>query len=198
MNIILLEKIGKLGQIGDTANVKSGYARNFLFPQGKAIPATKANLVDFEQRRSELLAAHDEHVAAAQLRAGKVIDVALTIEVNASDEGKLFGSVGTKDIADAVNAANAGSDLAKSEVLLPNGVIRELGSYEIALNFGYDVKSKISLSVVGLASEAGVSEDGSLIEEIDAEEAVAAEEAAPAEEAVEEAAPESESEENKD
>ena len=178
MNVILLEKISNLGGIGDTANVKSGFARNFLFPQGKAIPATRTNLADFDKRRDELLAAHDKHVAAAQIRRDKVDGQTLRIEVNASDEGKLFGSVGTKDIADAVNA-QAGSDLSKSEVSLPNGAIRELGEYDIALNLGYGVSAAINLSVVGLESAVGVSDDGSLIEEID--EAEAAEAAATAE-----------------
>jgi large subunit ribosomal protein L9 len=172
MNVILLEKIGKLGGIGDTASVKSGYARNFLFPQGKAIPATQTNLKDFDHRRTELLAAHDEHIASAQTRAKKVDGSSLRIEVNASDEGRLFGSVGTRDIADALNA-QFGSDLAKSEVSLPNGVIRELGEYEIVLDLGYDVGASISLAVVELAVAAGVSDDGSIIEEIDEVEAAA-------------------------
>lgn len=170
MNVILLEKIGKLGEIGDTASVKSGYARNFLFPQGKAIPATKTNLAEFEQRKSELMAAHNEKVAQAQGRAEKVNGVAIVIEVNASDEGKLFGSVGTRDIADAINA-KAGSDITKAEVQMPHGVIRELGEYAIALDLGYDVNAEISVSVVGLESAAGVSADGSIIEEIDEAEA---------------------------
>ena len=183
MNVILLEKIGKLGEIGDTASVKAGYARNFLFPQGKAIPATKANLAEFEQRKSELLAAHNEKVAASQARAAKVAGASLTIEVNASDEGKLFGSVGTRDIADALNA-QAGSDVTKAEVLMPHGVIRELGNYELTIDLGYDVTADITVSVVGLESAAGVSADGSIIEEIDEAEAATEEAAeAPAEEA---------------
>ncbi len=177
MNVILLEKIGKLGEIGDTASVKSGYARNFLFPQGKAIPATRENVAEFEQRKAELLAAHDTHIATAQTRADKVNGIALTIEVNAGEEGKLFGSVGTRDIAEAINA-QVGSDVARSEVLLPNGLIRDLGDYEIALDLGYGVHASVSLSVMGLKSEAGVSDDGSIIEEI--EEAEAAEAAAEA------------------
>ena len=177
MNVILLEKIGKLGEIGDTASVKAGYARNFLFPQGKAIPATKTNLAEFEERRSELLAAHNEKVAQSQARASKVAGASLTIEVNASDEGKLFGSVGTRDIADALNA-QAGSDIAKSEVLMPHGVIRDLGNYELTLDLGYDVTEDITVSVVGLESAAGVSADGSIIEEVEeAEEAEEVEEA---------------------
>jgi|TARA_B100000959_G_scaffold138043_1_gene145082 large subunit ribosomal protein L9 len=181
MNVILLEKIGKLGEIGDTANVKSGYARNFLFPQGKAIPATKDNLVEFEQRKSELFAAHDEKVGAAQGRASKVDGTSLSIEVNASDEGKLFGSVGTRDIADALNA-KLSSDITKSEVLMPHGVIRELGDYELVLDLGQDVHASISVAVVGLQSAVDVTDDGSIIEEIDEAEAAEAEAAAEAEE----------------
>lgn len=181
MNVILLEKIGKLGEIGDTANVKSGYARNFLFPQGKAIPATKINLEEFDQRKSELMAAHNEKIGVAQVRAEKVNGTSLTIEVNSSDEGKLFGSVGTRDVADAVNA-KAGSDITKAEVSMPHGVIRELGDYQISLELGYDVKATISVSVVGLESTAGVSADGSLIEEIDEAEAANASESDDSEE----------------
>jgi large subunit ribosomal protein L9 len=179
MNVILLEKIGKLGEIGDTASVKSGYARNFLFPQGKAIPATKANLTEFEGRKTELLAKYDAKLAESQRRAKLVNGVSLSIEVNASDEGHLFGSVGTREIADAVNAL-AGSDIAKREVLLPNGAIRELGAIEVALDLGHDIRATISLAVVGLKSAAGVSEDGSIIEEIDQREAAEAAEASTA------------------
>ncbi|NQV69644.1 MAG: 50S ribosomal protein L9 [Pseudohongiella sp.] len=174
MNVILLEKIGNLGGIGDTANVKAGFARNFLFPQGKAIPATKTNLVDFEARRAELLAAHDENVAASQKRKDKVQGAALTIEVNAGDDGRLFGSVGTRDIAEALNA-QVGSEVSKSEVALPNGVIRELGHYEVVINLGYEVRGTISLAVVGLGAAVAVTDDGSLIKEIDDAEAAAAE-----------------------
>ena len=164
MNVILLEKIGKLGEIGDTANVKSGYARNFLFPKGKAIPATKDNLEEFEKRKAELLATHNSKVAEAQKRAEKVKGLSLTIEVNASDEGKLFGSVGTKDIAEALNAKSE-ADITKAEVQMPHGVIRDLGDFEIALDLGFDVEASISLSVIGLQSEGAVTDDGSVIEE---------------------------------
>ena len=175
MNVILLEKIANLGEIGDTASVKSGFARNFLFPKGKAIPASKQNLADFEGRRAELMAAHDSNVAAAQKRQAVVADASLNMQVNASDEGKLFGSVGTQNIADALNA-QCGSDIVKAEVLLPNGVIRELGSFEVVLDLGYSVTATINLAVQGLDAAAGVSADGSMIEEI--EEAEAAEVAA--------------------
>ena len=181
MNVILLEKIGKLGEIGDTANVKAGYARNFLFPQRKAIPATKENLSEFDQRKAELMAAHDSKVGEAQDRAKKVEGASLRIEVNASDEGKLFGSVGTRDIVQALNS-KTGSDIAKSEILMPHGVIRELGDHEITLDLGYDIHVAIKVTVAGLQSAADVSDDGSIIEEIDEAEAAAATQSENAEE----------------
>ncbi len=176
MNVILLEKIGKLGEIGDTASVKAGYARNFLFPKGKAIPATKANLAEFEERRADLLAAHNKKVAASQARAAKIDGASLIIEVNASDEGKLFGSVGTREIADALNA-QAGSDVSKAEVLMPHGVLRELGITELTIDLGHDVAAQITINVVGLQSAADVSADGSIIEEVDDSDSEAAKEA---------------------
>ena len=163
MNVILLEKMGNLGEIGDTAKVKSGYARNFLFPQGKAIQATKQNMAEFEVRKADLMAKHNSKVATAQARAAKVNGVKLVMAENAGDEGKLFGSVGTKDIAEALNA-QVGSDLLKSEVMLPHGVIREIGEYEVELDLGYDVGATISVSVVR-QDAAGVTDDGSVIED---------------------------------
>lgn len=151
MNVILLEKIGRLGGVGDKAVVKSGYARNYLFPQGKAIPATDANLADFESRRAELLAAHNEKVAGAQARAAKLADFSVTIEMNAGDEGRLFGSVGTRDIADAVNAAVEGVELTKAEVRMPEGPIREVSETEIVVDLGYEVESTIVVKVVPAA-----------------------------------------------
>lgn len=170
MNIILLEKINNLGDIGDTANVKAGFARNFLFPKGKALPATKRNLEDFEGRKAELLAAHDKNVATAQQRAALVEGQELVFEVNASDDGRLFGSIGTRDIADTLNA-KVKSDITKAEVSLPNGAIRELGTYSIGLDLGFDVLAKISVVAVALGAAAGVTADGSVIEEIENAEA---------------------------
>ena len=128
-------------------SVKAGYARNFLFPTGKAIPATKTNLENFEARRAELLAAHNEKVAAAQGRASKLKELRVTIAVNAGEEGKLFGSIGTRDVADAINEA-AGSDVSKSEVRLPNGALREVGEYELTIDLGYEVEEVVTLAVV--------------------------------------------------
>lgn len=150
MNVILLEKIGKLGSVGETAAVKAGYARNFLFPTGKAIPATKANVAEFEDRRAELMAAHNAKVAEAQGRAEKLKGLEVTIQANAGEEGKLFGSVGTADIAEAVSAA-AGAEFVKAEVRLSLGVIRETGEYEISMDLGSEVEEAVKLIVTGQA-----------------------------------------------
>ncbi len=126
MEVILLEKVGRVGNVGDKINVKAGYARNFLFPFSKAIPATKENLADFEARKAELMKAAADKLAAAQARADKINGMTIRIEANAGDEGKLFGSIGTRDIADAVSAAGQahGIKVEKSEVLLPTGALR--------------------------------------------------------------------------
>ena len=148
MEVILLEKVGRMGTVGDKVNVKSGYARNFLFPFAKAIPATKENLADFEARKIELMKVAAEKLAKAQARADKISGLKITIEANAGDEGKLFGSVGTRDIADAITAA--GHAVEKSEVLLPDGALRDTGEYVVDLSFGSDVVTTVSLSIVGL------------------------------------------------
>lgn len=147
MEIILLDKIANLGGLGDQVSVKSGYARNFLFPQGKAVPATEANIKVFEERRAELEAKIAADLAAAEERAEKINALeAIVISSKAGDEGKLFGSIGTKDIADAVTAA--GVEVQKSEVLLPNGTLREIGEYDIELHLHADVFASIKLQVV--------------------------------------------------
>jgi len=148
MEVILLEKVGRMGTVGDKVNVKSGYARNFLFPFAKAIPATKENLADFEARKIELMKVAAEKLAKAQARADKISGLKITIEANAGDEGKLFGSVGTRDIADAITAA--GHAVEKSEVLLPDGALRDTGEYVVDLSFGSEVVTTVSLSIVGL------------------------------------------------
>lgn len=185
MNVILLEKVGKLGGVGDIANVKAGYARNFLFPTGIALPATKKNLEHFEERRSELMAAHNAKMAEAQKRAKKIHGMRMVIEVNAGEEGKLFGSVGTKDISDAINAQ--GGETSKSEINLPHGVIREIGEYEILVDFNYDVTETITLTVAPVpGSVAAQVQEEQREQEVRAEEARA--EDAEAEEAAAEEA----------
>lgn len=147
MEVILLEKVGKLGSIGDKVNVKSGYGRNFLIPQGKAIFATAKNLADFESRRAELEAAAAEQKSAAEARGEKLAALeSVVITANAGDEGKLFGSIGTRDIADAITAA--GVEIVKSEVKLPEGALRELGEYDIDIQLHAEVTQAVKLSVV--------------------------------------------------
>jgi large subunit ribosomal protein L9 len=147
MEIILLDKIANLGGLGDKVTVKSGYARNFLFPQGKAVPATKVNVEKFEQRRAELEAKIADQLAAAQARADKIAALGeVTIASPAGDEGKLFGSVGTRDIADAITAA--GVEVTKSEVKLPTGTLRETGEFEIDLQVHSDVTTTIKLVII--------------------------------------------------
>lgn len=147
MDVILLEKIGKLGELGDRVTVKPGYGRNYLIPQGKAVPATEANVAEFEARRADLEASAAETLAAAEVRAGRLADLGqITIEANAGDEGKLFGSIGTRDIADAVTAA--GVELTKAEVRLPEGALREVGEYEVAVHLHSDVDGVVNLAIV--------------------------------------------------
>lgn len=147
MDVILLDKVGKLGKIGDKVAVKPGFGRNYLIPQGKAVPATPENLKEFEARRADLEAAAEQKLNEAQKRAEKLQDLVVTITANAGDEGKLFGSIGTKDIADAVTAA--GAEVDKSEVRLPEGTLRETGEYDIDIQLHADVIQTIKLQIVG-------------------------------------------------
>ncbi|EED36031.1 ribosomal protein L9 [Luminiphilus syltensis NOR5-1B] len=147
MEVILLENVGSLGSLGDQVDVKPGYGRNFLIPQGKAVPATKDNVAKFEARRAELEAAAAEALAEAQKRADVIAKIErIEIAATAGEEGKLFGSVGTRDIAEAVTAA--GCEIDKSEVKLPEGVIRDLGEYEIMIQFHGDIAANIAVAVV--------------------------------------------------
>ena len=146
MNVILLERLANLGDIGDEVAVKAGFARNYLIPRGKAVRATTENRAVFEDRRAELERAANEQLAAAEARAGQLKDLALTIVVKAGEEGKLYGSVGTQDIADKVSAEAI--EVAKSEVRMPEGVIRSTGEYEIDLQLHSDVTVTINVSVV--------------------------------------------------
>jgi large subunit ribosomal protein L9 len=147
MEVILLEKVGKLGTIGDKVNVKAGYGRNYLIPKNKAVFATAANLAAFEARRAELEAAAAEQRTAAEARGAQLAGLeTITIAANAGDEGKLFGSIGTQDIADALTAA--GAEVVKSEVKLPEGALREIGEYDIDIQLHSDVTQVIKLAVV--------------------------------------------------
>jgi len=145
MDVILLDKVGKLGTVGDKVAVKAGFGRNFLIPQGKAIPATSANLAEFEERRAELEAAAADKKLAAEARAGQLEDLKVVIQANAGDEGKLFGSIGARDIADAISAT--GVEVSKAEVKLPEGTLREIGEYDIAIQLHVEVSQTIQLIV---------------------------------------------------
>ena len=147
MQVILLDKIAHLGKVGDQVNVKSGYARNYLIPQGKAVMATKATIEHFEARRAELEEKAAQALAAAVDRAARLEALgSVTIASKAGDEGRLFGSIGTRDIADAITAK--GVEVAKSEVRLPNGLIRTLGEHEVTFQFHGEVFSHLNVIIV--------------------------------------------------
>ena len=146
MEVILLEKVGKLGGIGDTANVKAGFGRNYLIPQGKAVFATEANIADFELRRADLEAAADAKLAEATGRAAKLAEIGtVTINAIAGDEGKLFGSVGTRELEAAINAA--GGEITKSEVNLPEGALRNVGEFAIEVQLHSDVTQSVTVVI---------------------------------------------------
>lgn len=146
MEVILLEKVANLGNLGDKVTVKSGYGRNYLVPGKKAVPATADNVKVFEERRAELEKVAAETLAAAQARGEKLAALEnVVIKSNAGDEGKLFGSVTVADIAEAVTAA--GSDIAKSEVNMPEGPIRMIGEYDIEIQLHTDVTETIKVVV---------------------------------------------------
>jgi large subunit ribosomal protein L9 len=147
MEVILLDKVDNLGNLGDKVSVKAGYGRNFLIPSGRAVPATADNLKVFEERRAELEKEVAEKLAAAEARKAAIEALAkVTIGHKAGEEGKLFGSVGTSDIADA--CAAAGVEIAKSEVRLPEGPFRVAGEYEVVLHLHADVDAPITVEIV--------------------------------------------------
>ncbi len=147
MEVILLEKVRNLGNLGETIKVKAGYGRNFLIPRGKAVMATADNLAKFEARRAELEKAAAAAVADAQARADKLSELgSITITQMAGDGGKLFGSVGASDVADAICAA--GLEVEKREVHLPEGPLRFVGEYEVEISFHSDVAQNIVVNIV--------------------------------------------------
>ncbi len=145
MDIILLESVNKLGGLGDKVRVKSGFARNFLVPQGKAVFATKVNIAKFEARRAELERIEAEKLAAAQKRAEQLNALMITIQAAVSEEGKLFGSIGTRELADAIMAE--GATIEKSEISLPEGVIRFIGAYDIRINLHSAVHATVRVEI---------------------------------------------------
>ena len=146
MQVILREKIRKLGTLGALVNVKAGYARNFLIPGKKAMMATPANMLRFEADRAALEKVAAGLVVAAEARAAALSALTLSISASAGEGGKLFGSVGTRDIADAITAL--GVPVEKTEIRLPHGVIRQLGEYDVVIHLHMDVDVEIKMNVV--------------------------------------------------
>jgi len=146
MEVILLEKIRRLGDLGDKVRVKPGFGRNYLIPHGKAVPATAEHVAQLEAKRAELEKVQSEAFAVAKVRAEKLNALSVTIRRKAGAEGKLYGSVGTSDIAEA--ATEAGVELGKHEVKLPTGPFRVIGQYEVDLNLHADVDARIKVSIV--------------------------------------------------
>lgn len=147
MQVILLETIKNLGELGAVVDVRAGFGRNFLIPQGRALPATKDNLATVEARRAELEAEAAAQLAAANERAEKLAEASVTIGSKSGDEGKLFGSVGTRDIAQAISE-QTGVEVEKAEVKLPHGALRQTGEYDIDVQLHPDVMIAIKLAVV--------------------------------------------------
>ena len=146
MELILLQKVANLGNIGDRVKVKSGYGRNFLLPQGKATVATPDNIAKFEARRAELEKAAQDELKSAQARAAKLENYKLSLSAKAGGEGKLFGSIGTSDISEALN--KAGHKIERAEVRLPQGPIRQAGEHTVQLHLHTDVTIDLPVVIV--------------------------------------------------
>ncbi len=145
MELILLEKVQKLGDLGDKVNVKPGYGRNYLVPQGKAVPATKANIAAFEERRAELEKAAMKKLSTAEERMSALEGFEINMHANASEEGKLYGSIGPREIADEVS--KTGPTIEKAEVIMGEGPIRYTGEHEVLIHLHADVETTIKVIV---------------------------------------------------
>lgn len=146
MEIILLENVAKLGELGDKVSVKAGYGRNYLIPQQKAVPATAANVEAFETRKADLMQQANEKLELAQARAEKIDALKISLTSKAGEEGKLFGSITVRDIAEA--ATSRGVEIEKSEVRLPEGPLRELGEYEVNVHLHSEVNAILKVVVI--------------------------------------------------
>ena len=146
MDLILLEKVQNLGDLGDLVKVKSGFGRNFLVPQGKAVPATKDNLEQFEARRAELEATAKAKLNQAESRQSGLAEVTVEITANASEEGNLYGSIGPREVASAVSAL--GHEITKSEVVMGEGPIRTVGEFDVVVHLHADVESIVKVIVI--------------------------------------------------
>lgn len=145
MEVILLDKVGKMGGLGDQVKVKAGYGRNYLIPQGKAVPATAENVAAFESRRKELEAQAQQRLNEATARAEQLAAVSINLTMMAGDEGKLFGSIGTRDLAEAITAAGVSVD--KSEVKLPDGALRQTGEYQVEIQVHPEVLATVAVTI---------------------------------------------------
>ena len=154
MEVILLEKIHRLGDLGDTVKVRPGYGRNYLIPKRKAVPATPDNVAAFEERREELLKAQNESLALAEKRAEELDGFSVVIAARAGAGGKLFGSVGTADIAAA--ASRVGAEIEKREVRMPDGPIRELGDYQVSIHLHADLDKTIAVEIRSEDSDSAI------------------------------------------
>lgn len=150
MQVILLEKVQNLGELGETVKVRPGYGRNFLVPTGKAIPATKDNIAEFEKRRTALEKVQGDALAASMARKAEIDALGeLVVVRKASEEGKLFGSVGTADVAEAI--ASNGIDVSRNEIRMPAGSIREVGAFDITVHLQAEVDAAVTLKIVAEA-----------------------------------------------
>ena len=147
MEVILFETVQNLGSVGDTVNVKPGFARNYLIPQGKAVPATEEAMAAVEARRAELEQQEEQVRAEAQARADQVKDMHVKVTRKAGEEGRLFGSVGAADVAEAIG--ESGVEVTRHEVLLPNGALRQVGEFDVQIRLHMDVQTEIKVEVVG-------------------------------------------------
>ncbi|HLF30295.1 MAG TPA: 50S ribosomal protein L9 [Xanthomonadales bacterium] len=145
MELILLEKVQNLGNLGDKVKVRSGFGRNFLVPSGKAVPATEKNIAHFEARRTELESAAQDRLTSAKGRSAALTGVVVTLSANASDEGKLYGSIGPREIAEALESL--GHVVSRSEIVLGDGPIRTTGEFNVVLNLHADIESSIKVVV---------------------------------------------------
>lgn len=157
MQVILLQRVVNLGKLGETVEVKAGYGRNYLIPQGKALPANEANIAKFEARRAELEAAEAAELSEAQKRADALADVNVIMRAKAGDEGKLFGSIGTRDIADALT--KSGLEVDRSEVKLPEGSFRQVGEYKVTIQLHHDITADILVTILSEDGEVKANED---------------------------------------
>lgn len=158
MQVILLQRVVNLGKLGETVDVKAGYGRNYLIPQGKVLPATEANLAKFEARRAELEALEAEELLAANARAEALADVNVIMRAKSGDEGKLFGSIGARDIADALT--KSGLEVDRSEVKMPEGAFRQIGEYKVTIQLHHDISTDILVTILSEDAPTADEDDG--------------------------------------